>query len=264
MNRNPFKYSSIVDKTIFYTKLFFFSILLIVLIILKLLFNVLHAKSSGLVIKWFHKLVLWLVNIKVEKEGFIVNNHRRILFVSNHLSYIDIPVLGSLLPLKFVAKSDVKKWPIFGHLAKIGDTIFVGRVKKYISFEKNVIEKLIENGDKVVIFPEGTTSDGIRVLDFKSSLMSAVESKDCLVQPIVISYVGINGIPLTRRLKPIVAWYGDMEFKSHLINVIRLFSISAKVKFLSPINAKDFNDRKSMTNFLQNVINNQYSNNINR
>jgi len=262
LTRNPFNNSNI-EKAVFFTKLCLFFIILVFLITFKYSINFFNSKSSTLVTTVFHRLVLWLININVVKEGYESKNRKGILFVSNHLSYIDIPILGSLLPLKFVARADIKEWPILGKLAQIGDTIFVERLKKTVSLEKDVIEKTINNGEKVILFPEGTTSDGNRVLDFKSSLMSSVENKDYIVQPVVISYHGINGVPLTRWLKPIIAWYGDMEFKTHLINLIGLSSISAKVKFLSPINSKDFNDRKSMTNFLQNVINNSYSKNIN-
>ena len=254
---------SFIDKIVFFIKLFIFCIIVIFLIFVKYSLDLFCSNVSMHIVKTFHKLVLWLININVEKDGQIAKNCKGILFVSNHISYIDIPVLGSLLPLKFVAKAEVKDWLILGKLAQIGNTIFVERLKRNISFEKEIIEKSIFNGEKLVLFPEGTTSDGIRVLDFKSSLFSAVEKKDCVVQPVVISYQGINGMPLTRWLKPVIAWYGDMEFKSHLMNLIRLVSIVAKVKFLSPINSKDFSDRKSMTKFLQNVINEQYSKNIN-
>ena len=233
------------------------------LIFFKYLSDLLLVNFSMHIVQIFHKLVLWLININVEKEGDIPENHKRILFVSNHISYVDIPVLGSILPLRFVAKAEVKDWPILGKLAQIGNTIFIERLKRNISIEKDTIEKNIFKGDKILLFPEGTTSDGLRVLNFKSSLLSSVEKKNYFVQPIVISYKVINGMPLTRWIKPVIAWYGDMEFKSHLINLIMVAPINVKVMFLSPINSIDFSDRKSMTKFLQNVINNQYSKNIN-
>ena len=231
------------------------------LIFFKYLSDLLFVNFSMHIVKIFHKLVLWLININVEKEGDIPENNKGILFVSNHISYVDIPVLGSILPLRFVAKAEVKDWPILGKLAQIGNTIFIERLKSNISIEKDTIEKNIFKGDKILLFPEGTTSDGLRVLNFKSSLLSSVEKKNYFVQPIVISYKVINGMPLTRWIKPVIAWYGDMEFKSHLINLIMVAPINVKVMFLSPINSIDFSDRKSMTKFLQNVINEQYSKN---
>ena len=134
-----------------------------------------------------------------------------------------------------------------------------------LGYEKDSIQKEIDDGYKVILFPEGTTSDGIRILNFKSSLLSSVENQDYLIQPIIIKYEYINGLPLNRCLKPIIAWYGDMGLKKHLLNVLKLFSITAKVSFLNPIFAKDFENRKIMTFALQNVIFNEYSqkNNVN-
>ena len=117
--------------------------------------------------------------------------------------------------------------------------------------------------ENILLFPEATSSDGIRVLKFKSSLFSSVENKDLFIQPVVIIYEKVNGFPLNRWLKPLIAWYGDMELKPHLLDLVKLFSITAKVKFLNPICAKDFKDRKSMTFFLHTVINNEYSKIIN-
>ncbi len=255
---------SYIDKIVFYTKLLIFVVIVLLLVFFKYLSDFLNANFSAKIVQIFHKLVLWLININVEKEGQIFENPKGILFVSNHISYIDIPVLGSILPLRFVAKSEVKGWIVLGKLAQIGNTIFIERLKRNISFEKEIIEKNIYNGEKIVLFPEGTTSDGIRVLKFKSSLLSAVEKKDYVIQPIVITYNTINGMPLTRCFKPLIAWFGDMELESHLKNLMMIVSINVKVNFLRAISSKDFCDRKSMTKFLQNVINEQYSKNINR
>ena len=157
----------------------------------------------------------------------------------------------------------MSKWPIIGNFAKIGNTIFIKRLKNDLLKEKNIIEQEIAIGGKVILFPEGTTSDGIRVLNFKSSLLSSVESQDSFIQPIVINYEGINGLPLNRGLKPVIAWYGDMDLKPHLLNLLKIFSITARVCFLEPINSKDFKNRKNMTLSLQNVIGDCYSDKIN-
>ena len=126
---------SFIDRSVFFIKLMFFCVVLIFLILIKFILGLFNSYISGHVVKLFHKLVLWLININVEKEGEVSKNPKGILFVSNHISYIDIPVLGSLLPLRFVAKSEVKAWPILGKLAKIGNTIFIERLKiNYVIF----------------------------------------------------------------------------------------------------------------------------------
>ena len=251
--------NNLLDNIIFFTKLAIVIMISLFLIFIKFFTDLIIPKFSIHVPKLFHKLIVWFINIQIIKEGKILKQKKGFLFVSNHLSYLDVPVLGSLLSAKFVAKSEVSRWPIFGILARIGNTIFIKRLKKNLFKEKDTIQKEIDSGFKVILFPEGTTSDGIRILNFKSSLFSSVEKQEYLIQPIVIKYEGINGLPLNRSLKPILAWYGDMGLKKHLLNVLKLFSITARVSFLNPIFSKDFEDRKSMTFALQNVIFNDYS-----
>ena len=259
----PFIQNTFIDKIYFYLKFIIFVFITIWLIVIKVIFGIILPKYSIHIPRFFHKILLWLINIKVKTEGNICIQNKGMIYVSNHLSYIDIPVLGSLLAAKFVAKLEVSKWPIIGNFAKIGNTIFIKRLKNDLLKEKNIIEQEIASGEKVILFPEGTTSDGIRVLNFKSSLLSSVESQDSFIQPIVINYEGINGLPLNRGLKPVIAWYGDMDLKPHLLNLLKIFSITARVCFLEPINSKDFKNRKNMTLSLQNVIGDCYSDKIN-
>ncbi len=247
-----------IFKTLFSIKLLIFCLMSLIIIFFKLLTEIFLKKKSIFFTKIFHKSILWLMNIEVIVCGKNIRKNGS-LIVSNHLSYIDIPILGSLLPVKFVAKSDMQTWPIIGTFAKIGNTIFIDRSRSKLLEEKKSIQICIGNGDNVILFPEGTTSDGNRVLEFKSSLLSTVENKHFLIQPVVIKYQHINGIPLNRWLKPSIAWYGDMELFGHLKNLINLFSIRVKVFFLDPINPRDFKNRKSMTLFLHSIIYNRYS-----
>ena len=112
--------------------------------------------------------------------------------------------------------------------------------------------------EKVLIFPEGTTSDGNRVLDFKSSLLSAVEKEDFLIQPITLLYSEINGIPINRWLRPVIAWYGNMELQPHLSTLVSLKPIKARLIFSDPVNSKLFSNRKELKNFLEKIIKTNY------
>ena len=204
-----------------------------------------------------------LLNINVEVLGRKNLNNVPTLYVSNHLSYLDIPVLGSTLNGRFVAKNEISLWPLVGFLSKVGNTIFINRNLKFLKKNKSIILDNISRGDNIILFPEGTTSDGIRVLKFKSSLFFSLQKKNITIQPIVINYESINGMPLNRWLKPIVAWYGDMHLKPHLVNIFKLFSIKAKITFLTPLNGKDFTNRKDMTSSLHHAIDTFYSNELN-
>ena len=243
-----------VDKISFYFKFLIFILLTIFLILFKTSLDLVTKRISQKIVQIFHKLVLWLVNINVEVIGERNLDNLPTLYVSNHLSYLDIPVLGSRLNGRFIAKNEISNWPIIGFLSKVGNTIFINRNLRFLKTNKSIIFDYISRGDNLILFPEGTTSDGIRVLRFKSSLLTSLEQKNILIQPIVIKYESINGIPLTRWLKPIIVWYGDMELKPHLINILKLFSIKAKITILPPLNGKDFTNRKDMTSTLHHVI----------
>ena len=151
----------------------------------------------------------------------------------------------------------------YSYLSKVGNTIFINRNLRFRKTNKSIIFDYISRGEHINLFPEGTTSDGIRIRRFKSSLLTSLEQKNILIQPIVIRYKSVNGMPLNRWLKPIIAWYGDVDFKPHLINILKLFSIKAQIIFLPVLNGRDFANRKDMTSSLHHAIDSSYSNSLN-
>ena len=256
---NPIDNLTYLDHFVFNLKLIIFVLFSFPLIFIALILG----KIIPFFGKWlpviFHKLLLWLLSINVEYEG----NYQRAkdcnFFVSNHLSYLDIPILGSIFPLRFVAKSEVQFWPVFGFLSKLARTIFIKRKRSDSVIQKNKIFDLLSSGDKVCIFPEGTTSDGNRVLDFKSSSFSALENQKFLIQPIIISYSDLNGIPINRWLRPVIAWYGDMDLKPHLLKLVSLRSIKIKLIYIEPVCSSHFASRKDLSNYLEKKIKKFYS-----
>ncbi len=259
MSKLNFVKINFIDKICLYLKFIIFIFLTIFLIFLKIFLQFFTKKVSQNIVQIFHKLVLWLANIKVEVIGNRNLNNEPTLFVSNHLSYLDIPVLGSTLNGRFIAKEEISKWPVIGYLSKVGNTIFINRNLRFLRTNKSIIFDHISRGDNIILFPEGTTSDGIRVIKFKSSLFTSLEQKNILIQPIVVKYKSINGMPLNRWLKPIIAWYGDMDLKPHLVNILKLFSIKVKIIFLPALNGRDFTNRKDMTSTLHHAIDKYYS-----
>ena len=256
---NPIDNLTYLDHFVFNLKLIIFVLFSFSLIFMALILR----KIIPFFGKWlpviFHKLLLWLLSINVEYEG----NYQRAkdcnFFVSNHLSYLDIPILGSIFPLRFVAKSEVQFWPVFGFLSKLAGTIFIKRKRSDSIIQKSKIFDLLSSGDKVCIFPEGTTSDGNRVLDFKSSSFSALENQNFLIQPVVICYSDLNGIPINRWLRPVIAWYGDMDLKPHILKLVTLRSIKIKLIFIDPVCSTHFASRKNLSNYLEEKIKIFYS-----
>ncbi|MCL2473346.1 MAG: 1-acyl-sn-glycerol-3-phosphate acyltransferase [Alphaproteobacteria bacterium] len=173
------------------------------------------------------------------------------LFASNHVSYLDIPVLGYIVLCRFIAKSEVAAWPVFGFLSKLQNTIFIERKPAQSLEQKNELLESIENKDNLVFFPEGTSSNGESVLPFKSSLFSITETAKkeglhMLVQPVSIVLRKINGKPVTTEDRAIYAWYGDMTLVPHLLKVWQQKSIDVDVIFHEVLDPYSFENRKTL------------------
>jgi 1-acyl-sn-glycerol-3-phosphate acyltransferase len=183
---------------------------------------------------------------------------RPTLFVSNHSSYLDITVLGSLIAGSFVAKTEVGSWPFFGLLAKLQRTVFVDRKARNAATHRDDMKGRLEAGDDLVLFPEGTSSDGNRVLPFKSALFAVaglrVEGRPVTVQPVSITATRLDGIPLGRTLRVLYAWYGDMELAGHLWKMLKLGRIAVQVEFHAPVTVEDFGSRKALAEHCWRVI----------
>ena len=257
---NPIEDLGFLDHLIFSIKLLLFFIMATILILVNFIFGRYVKLIRNYLPIFFHKLLLWTLSINIEIEGQIETAKNCNLFVSNHISYLDIPILGSNFPLRFVAKSEVASWGFWGFLAKIGRTVFIKRNKKDTLNQKHKLKKLLLSNEKIFIFPEGTTSDGNRVLDFKSSSFSAVEKENFLIQPITLVYSEFNGIPINRWIRPIFAWYGDMDLKPHLSFLVNLRPIKVKLIFSDPVKSEIFSNRKYLNNYLQEIITTNYNN----
>jgi lyso-ornithine lipid O-acyltransferase len=195
-----------------------------------------------------HWLTARVIGFRVRSEGEITTG-KSVFFVSNHVSYFDIIALGSILQGHFVAKSDVATWPIFGLLARLCGTLFIERRSTGALKQVDIIRSRLDRGDSLIVFPEGTSSDGGRVLPFKSTLFAAVEGKAITVQPISIHYSRLNGIPIGRAYRPFYAWYGDMDLAPHLWSALSLGSAEVVIRFHAPVRASTFLDRKTLARY---------------
>ncbi|MBV8766271.1 MAG: 1-acyl-sn-glycerol-3-phosphate acyltransferase [Hyphomicrobiales bacterium] len=186
-----------------------------------------------------------------------------VLVVSNHVSWIDIIVLGGLVPLSFVAKSEVAGWPIIGTLARLQRSIFVDRTRRTMTADiaRSIGHRLVA-GDTIVLFGEGTTGDGNRVLPFRPALLASVREAmsasgaggaPILVQPLSIVYSGLDGLPLGRADRPSVAWYGDMSLGSHLLRLLAIGPIDVTLCFGNAFEVAH-GDRKVLANRLGHAV----------
>lgn len=201
----------------------------------------------------YHKIACALLGIKIQVRGVAVVD-RPVLFVSNHVSWLDITILARLLRVSFVAKKEVAAWAGFGHLAKMQRSVFIDRTRRSeAGRHSSEIETRLKAGDSLVLFPEGTSTDGRLVLPFKSSLFAIAEQrpgddlgKEVTIQPVTIAYTGINGMPLVRAQRPWLGWYGDMDLPPHFWRVAGLGHIAVEVRFHDPVQPKNFPNRKAL------------------
>lgn len=201
---------------------------------------------------WYHRKVCRLLGIRFEVEGAVAAN-TPVLLVCNHTSWLDIPVLSALAPVSFVAKLEVGGWPFVSALARLQRSVFVDRTRRLAAGDAaNAITQRLKQGDTIVLFAEGTSSDGNRVLPFKTSLFGAVAGADAalaervVVQTGAVVYTHIHGVPLTRAERPRLGWYGDMEMTSHAWGVLKAGTITATIKVGEPVPLSDFKDRKDL------------------
>ncbi len=209
----------------------------------------------------WHRIACRLVGIRVHVHGK-PDPQRSLMLVSNHASWKDILVLGSIADVAFVAKSDVKAWPVFGLLARLQKTIFIDRDhKRTTGNQVNEIGRRLADGEIVVLFPEGTTSDGNRLLEIKTSLFGAAAAAVPLsptgavhVQPVAIAYTGIHGMPMGRYHRPVAAWPGDIPLAPHLLGILYEGAVDVDVIFGEQITYTAESNRKVVSRQVEKSI----------
>lgn len=198
----------------------------------------------------YHRTCCRLLGLAIEMAGRPTTD-RPALFVSNHSSYLDIVVLGALIPGSFVAKTEVGSWPLFGLLAKLQQTVFVDRKARNAASHRDDMRARLAAGDGLILFPEGTSSDGNRTLPFKTALFSVANlrtgnDRPLLVQPVSVTATALDGIPLGWGLRSLYAWYGDMDLLPHLWRMVRLGRLTVRVEFHEPVTIDAFPSRKAL------------------
>jgi 1-acyl-sn-glycerol-3-phosphate acyltransferase len=220
---------------------------------------------------FYHRQCWRILGLRVECRG-AMSAARPTLFVCNHSSYTDITVLGGLIPGCFVAKAEVAGWPFFGLLAKLQRTVFVDRRRGSTAGQRDTMAQRLRAGQNLILFPEGTSNDGNRLLPFRSALFSVAERRSdgdgaggngggggaaegaLTVQPVSIVYARLNGIPIGRSLRPFFAWYGDMELVGHLLRLAGLGNVTVVVEFHPPVSLEAFGSRKALAEHCQRVV----------
>jgi 1-acyl-sn-glycerol-3-phosphate acyltransferase len=207
----------------------------------------------------FHRTLIAILGVRVTESGRI-DERRPLLIVANHVSWLDIPVIGSRGPVSFIAKSEVNGWPVIGLFARLQRSIFIERARRHrTGAATSAIGARLMAGDPMVLFGEGTTGDGMSVLPFRSALIGAAHEavagdRPCLVQPMAIRYIRRSGLPIGRATMPDIAWTGDMELAPHLAGILSGGPIDVLVSWGEAMPVDALTDRKVLARTLEAAV----------
>ena len=193
--------------------------------------------------RFYHALCLRILHIEIRVSGVDLMDGPGVI-VANHASYLDIPVLGALTHGSFIAKTEVADWPVFGFLAKLSRTTFIERRAARSREQNEQLAGRLQNGDKLILFPEGTSNNGNRILPFKSTLFASAEQAmpdgtAVRFQPISIAATRLDGAPIGRDLRAFYSWYGDMDLVPHLWQFLALGKVTVEIVVHAPVTLAD-------------------------
>jgi 1-acyl-sn-glycerol-3-phosphate acyltransferase len=195
---------------------------------------------KALWLQWFSKII----NLEISKDGGLYKQGT--LLVSNHISWLDIIVIGQFFPAYFVAKNDISGWPVIGFLARQSGTIFIRRGdKRHIRATAEKMVWLLKQNSTIIAFPEGTTTAGNEVLHFHASLFQPALLTRSPIQPLALHYLG--------AAKDQAPFIGDDGFIPHLIRILAMDKIEVHLSFLGVIDSSG-KDRQSVSHEARDLI----------
>ncbi|MDA9591716.1 1-acyl-sn-glycerol-3-phosphate acyltransferase [Pelagibacteraceae bacterium] len=245
-------------------------ILILLILPIQIISNLFNLRFKYIAPIYFFKLINYFIGINIELDQESRNHLRNKsdvgnLYISNHVSWIDIVTLGSLIKSSFIAKKEVKAMGIFGFLAILNNTYFIDNTKatKALGYSNDIQKKLLK-GQNLILFPEGTTSDGSGIRSFKSSFFESANSKYICpnsgkekyirVQPITLSYLKKSGLPMGMITRREIAWIGSYPIIHLMLNYVMSGNVSIRIKIHDSVTMEDFADRKKLSAYCEDTI----------
>ena len=224
-----------------------------------------NKQHKAKLIQWWCKHLLAAFNLRVISYGNIPEPNTQLnnaMFVANHVSWTDIHALNSIVAIRFIAKSEIRHWPIFGYLVSRANTLFIDRSKKKDAKRTiDVALKSLQDGDTLCLFPEGTTTDGTLMQPFKSSLLQAAIEAQSTIWPVAIRYPHPNG-----GANVDVAYAGETTLGESMQKILCQKSPVIELHFLEPICLTPMTadhtiqqDRRTLTLHIESLIRNKLS-----
>jgi len=230
------------------------------IILMPLLYTIvsfLRVPGHKKMIPFFHAGTCRILGIEVTKSGDM-SMARPTLYASNHISYVDIFILGCL-PAYFIAKSEVASWPVFGKLAQFQNTLFIERKPGRAKQQLEILKTHLSEGNSLTFFPEGTSTDGIHVEPFKSTLFESANLAQgkprVAIQPVTVAYTHHDGeLIRSQTVRDHYAWYAKMPFLSHFLGLMPLRKVGAKIHFHPVCYLDEFKTRKDCADHCQRAV----------
>ena len=205
---------------------------------------------------YFHRGVRRILGLRVSFSGEL-NTQQPCLYASNHISYLDVFVLGGIRAY-FIAKSEVASWPVLGSLARFQNTLFFERATGRAKYQLKVMQSHLIKGNSLILFPEGTSTNGTYVEPFKSSLFEAANISQTeprvAIQAITVAYTDQDGRKMNQEVRDHYAWYAKMPFGSHFRNLFALKKVDVKVHFHPVCYLDQFETRKQCAQYCQQLV----------
>lgn len=202
----------------------------------------------------FSRLGLWLMNAEVT----VYNDppdEQHYLLVGNHQGMLDILVLAANHPSLFITSVELRETPFLGTLAEVGGSLFVERRNRSdIINEMLKIRQALQMGLSIVLFPEGTSTNGERILPFKKTLMTSAAGTGIPIKPFVINYRAVNGEPMSHKWRDFVCWYGDIKFYESLWRLLTVGSLKVDLEYLPEVIIHTEEQRKEIALQIQAMI----------
>ncbi|PZQ44623.1 MAG: hypothetical protein DI551_09740 [Micavibrio aeruginosavorus] len=197
----------------------------------------------------YHKFCAWLMGMKVIVEGEPMATGQNVIYVGNHISYMDICTIGSVIPAAFVAKKDIENWPFFGIVGKAGRTLYISRNPAEAAEAAKRLEDRLNEPSPLIFFAEGTSSNGKQIIPFRSSAFEIFLKHKTIIQPFTLSLMELDKeTNITDALRDQYTWYGDMDLMPHLWNFAKMKGGVIKLTFQKPFLSHSFQNRKELCN----------------
>ncbi len=213
-------------------------------------------KNTGF---WCKGIALAL-NLKVSiSEKFTNSNDKAKFLIANHMSYIDVIAMSCKIPTLYITSVDMKQNGFLGWLTQMGGCLYVERRNpKDLHKEVKKIKEVLDSNVNVTLYPEGTSSNGLGILPFRKSLFQIPFTSESEIQPVIMSYTKINNKQFSVENCDKVAWYKGMTFLPHFIELLKLKKIEAHIGLLDTLLPNNFENRKTLCDFVEDQINLNY------